>query len=209
MQERDFRISRNKLKLVTTFLVVLPLIPIFIYLLNFFDTSLSDNPSDWGTFGDFFGGILNSYFSLLTLLITIYIAYEISNLEEKRNERNLSFERRKLLTELRESEFRRIGSELRKLGDLGEESGRGKILQNVYSQVQFYGFINKHLFPFLSEPVFTSLEGSIGWYSIYYNENRDLSGKGVAFLSLNCLKHILEFSEKTQQYILSEMDNTN
>ena len=41
------------------------------YILNFRNSSISNNPSDWGVLGDYFGGILNPLISLITLFFLI------------------------------------------------------------------------------------------------------------------------------------------
>ncbi|HCR2080175.1 TPA: hypothetical protein ONC71_003890 [Enterobacter kobei] len=41
------------------------------YILNFRSSSISNNPSDWGVLGDYFGGILNPLISLITLFFLI------------------------------------------------------------------------------------------------------------------------------------------
>lgn len=49
---------------------------LFIYILNFYSSPFSKNSADWGTFGDFMGGLLNptlSFFALLALLKTTKI----------------------------------------------------------------------------------------------------------------------------------------
>jgi len=60
--------------------------PIFYYVKDFHDIHRSSNPSDWGTFGDFFAGILNPLISLLTLIVTIIIAVNISRIEKRNHD---------------------------------------------------------------------------------------------------------------------------
>lgn len=61
-------------------------LPIYYYWKDFHQFNRSDNPNDWGTFGDFFGGILNPFISLLTLIVTIVIAINISRIEKRNHE---------------------------------------------------------------------------------------------------------------------------
>jgi len=46
---------------------------------------LSGNRGDWGTFGDYFGGILNPIIGLMTLAITVYIAVKFNAYEIRRD----------------------------------------------------------------------------------------------------------------------------
>lgn len=41
------------------------------YVLNFRNSSISNNPSDWGVLGDYLGGVLNPLISLITLFFLI------------------------------------------------------------------------------------------------------------------------------------------
>lgn len=62
------------------------LAPIYYYRRDFHELPRSSDPADWGTFGDFFGGILNPLISLLTLIITIIIAVRISKIEKRNHD---------------------------------------------------------------------------------------------------------------------------
>lgn len=58
----------------------------FIFL---FDKSkLSSSPSDWGTFGDYFGGLLNPLISFLNVYITIEIAKAVQSFSREQSERH-------------------------------------------------------------------------------------------------------------------------
>lgn len=61
-------------------------IPIYLYINNFYNHTISTDPVYWGVFGDYFGGILNPIISLLTLFVTILIAINISKIEKRNHE---------------------------------------------------------------------------------------------------------------------------
>ena len=50
-------------------------IPIVIYLIKFRKYTISEDPADWGTFGDYLGGVLNPILALIGLFITVALAY--------------------------------------------------------------------------------------------------------------------------------------
>ncbi len=64
--------------------------PIYFYVKDFHQFPRSTNPSDWGTFGDFFGGILNPIISFLTLIVTIFIAVYINKIERRNHEETVN-----------------------------------------------------------------------------------------------------------------------
>jgi hypothetical protein len=66
-------LSDDRPKLVLVLLVVFICIVIAFYSLNFYiqGSNVSNNPSDWGTFGDYVGGTLNP---LIAALVFYYVA---------------------------------------------------------------------------------------------------------------------------------------
>jgi hypothetical protein len=60
-------------------------IPLIIYVLKFYNHSLSDNPSDWGTFGDYIGGITGALLAFTGILIS----YEFNSTALKKQEKSL------------------------------------------------------------------------------------------------------------------------
>lgn len=56
------------------------------YIYNFCGRSVSDNPEQWGQFGDYLGGILNPIISLINLVVLTYISISISRIEDRRNQ---------------------------------------------------------------------------------------------------------------------------
>lgn len=54
-------------------IALLMLLPIGIYIWHFHSYPISDNPADWGTFGDYIGGI----YSVLVAILAIYISHHL------------------------------------------------------------------------------------------------------------------------------------
>lgn len=71
-------------------MLVIIFLPVYYYWHDFHNNNRSTNPSDWGTFGDFFGGILNPLISFITLIVTVIIALELKKIEDKNREREIS-----------------------------------------------------------------------------------------------------------------------
>lgn len=57
----------------------------FSYILQFGDNGLSKDTEVWGQFGDYFGGILNPFLSLLNLIILTYLSVRLVKEEDERN----------------------------------------------------------------------------------------------------------------------------
>ena len=68
---------------IVSFIVIV--LTILAYVLNFSSLRISKNSGDWGTFGDFIGGILNPFFAFLNLLILAYLTLKITDDDNQRN----------------------------------------------------------------------------------------------------------------------------
>lgn len=66
--------------------LVIIAIPIYYYCDDFRELPRSSIPSEWGAFGDFIGGILNPFISLLTLIVTISVAFYVAKIEKRNHE---------------------------------------------------------------------------------------------------------------------------
>jgi uncharacterized membrane protein len=93
-------------KLLLSLTIILTAIPIIAYFINF-SGSISEKQSDWGAFGDFFGGIVGTIFSLIAVIfsfisiyITLKIATKIYEEEEKLHKKNDLRETKKLEREI-------------------------------------------------------------------------------------------------------------
>ncbi|MFD2891389.1 hypothetical protein ACFS5J_05105 [Flavobacterium chuncheonense] len=77
-------------KILIAFIVlclISTLIPLFLFIYYFRDQSISNNIADWGTFGDFFGGMLNILISLISLIVLGYLTYLVGKQSIEENER--------------------------------------------------------------------------------------------------------------------------
>jgi hypothetical protein len=81
--------------------ILLAITPLIFYLFYFKTLTISNNPSDWGPFGDFIGGLVNPVLSAFNLGALIYLTYTVSQIEEKRNVTNNSHQKEIFISELR------------------------------------------------------------------------------------------------------------
>lgn len=56
---------------IAVFVVVAAIVVIAVFVWRFRGKSISDSPSDWGTFGDYVGGLLNPVVGMATVLLVI------------------------------------------------------------------------------------------------------------------------------------------
>lgn len=80
--------KQNKIYWLFGITILLSLVITALYFIKFGDGTLSENKSEWGTFGDYIGGILNPLIGLATLVVTFYIAYTFNNYEKSRDDQS-------------------------------------------------------------------------------------------------------------------------
>ncbi len=68
--------------------VTVVIIVLLIFFINFKNQSFSNRISDWGAFGDYFGGVLNSSISFISLLILSFLTYLISKQSSQDDKEN-------------------------------------------------------------------------------------------------------------------------
>ncbi len=78
---------KNKTLVVTLWIssFVSVLLAVVFYIIKFKNNGLSDDPEKWAQFGEYFGGILNPFFSVLNLIILAYLSIRLVKSEEERN----------------------------------------------------------------------------------------------------------------------------
>ena len=59
---------------------------ILSYAIKFSDYGASNNPETWAHFGDFFGGILNPFISLINLAVLTYLSIRLVSIDDERNQ---------------------------------------------------------------------------------------------------------------------------
>ena len=81
-----------------TFLILT--IPVFLFILKFGSWTFSKNLSDWNTFSGYIGGLLGTFISFLSLLVTIYITYLLNEYDIRKSQQLKESENVKAYLEL-------------------------------------------------------------------------------------------------------------
>ncbi len=78
----SFRIAMVKKSYVLVFValaVVVIIAPPLVYIVHFNDRPITDNPAEWGTFGDYVGGLLNPAIAFMNLVVLGYLTYLLAH----------------------------------------------------------------------------------------------------------------------------------
>lgn len=65
-------------------ITIILLIVVGLYIWNFHERKLSQDPEEWGQFGDYIGGTLNTTISILNLVLIAYLTIKFAKIEENR-----------------------------------------------------------------------------------------------------------------------------
>jgi hypothetical protein len=68
---------------ISSLLVIL--LSILFYIIEFSNNKISDDPERWAQFGDYLGGVLGTLISFLNLLVFTYLSIRLVTIEEERN----------------------------------------------------------------------------------------------------------------------------
>lgn len=79
--------------------VLFILIPFLFYIYNFWENEISNSSSDWGTFGDYFGGLLNPIIGIANIAILIIISYQIAGWDNKRHKNEFLYQAYRVLSD--------------------------------------------------------------------------------------------------------------
>jgi hypothetical protein len=101
---------RKNLIFVGICLLIFTMIPAFIYMINFKGLYISDLSSDWGTFGDFIGGITNPIIGIVNVLVLVYLTLKISEIDNNNKIKEQENQINDKLDEIRLIGFKELNS---------------------------------------------------------------------------------------------------
>jgi hypothetical protein len=190
--------------LITLFVVIL-IIPIIIFILNFYSQLISNNIEDWSAFADYLNGTISIVISLFTLIVTIIIAVEISKIDDRRIEQNQKFEKQKLLREFREQEYKDIRNNLQSIYPVLMSSDPKEvnlIIHMVIVNYRYFMTSTYHLFPFLEEKLFEDLKSTLEKFSALLEENQIFIDKNKMDLLVEYVERLDDFNLRIQTFLL-------
>lgn len=128
------------------------LLTILFFTITFRNSGLSSNPSNWGTFGDYFGGIIQSIIALANLIIFVKLTNLLAFYQKKHSDNELALQKKIVLTQLRSEAIRNISNKLNSFFEIIKDSNQKKLdLINLAGHVDSFCKHNNHLFSLLTE----------------------------------------------------------
>jgi uncharacterized membrane protein len=99
---------------ISVVIVLLTAVPFTLYFLTYSGGESNLNV-DWGTFGDFIGGVLNPIFALLNLIAFLYFTYIIYEFDKNSKDRELNYQRKLIYSGEKYELFKKINHSVNKI----------------------------------------------------------------------------------------------
>jgi hypothetical protein len=145
-----------------------------VYMFWFWGNPISSDSSDFGAFGDYFGGILNPLIGIGNLLALIYISIFISKIEGNREEQQFLLQKEYALYTLKHESLKDISIILEKVQLVLIDRNNVR-LQLILIRNEFNAYItlNSYLFPFFENRTWETLRDTIEEFAELDLENVD------------------------------------
>jgi len=139
----------NKKYFIPISFAIIVLVSFFLPYYNIFgNRELSIKAEDWGSFGNYLGGIIG----IINLGFFIYISILLSNKDEERSKIEIKTQKLITLTQFRQDELEKLTIEFAKLNDYHDEKTFEKmVFSYTYPATYLNSFLNQksNLFPFV------------------------------------------------------------
>ncbi len=132
--------------------ILITLIFISIFLLNFYSHGISEELSDWADFMTYFSGGLQTIFIAINLIVLLRITSIANNINEKQHSENLKVQKLTVLTNLRYDAIKEIHSRLDFVKSAFEKEKIYKVSLVLMEQsIKSFKKNSEHLFPDLEK----------------------------------------------------------
>ncbi|AZI20183.1 hypothetical protein [Chryseobacterium taklimakanense] len=199
-------------------LIILSLIPFLFYVYKFGTLVLSSDKEVWGQFGDYIGGTLNPFLTFANIIIIGYLTYEISKREQGSQERSLNFQKKLVLSQLRNDAYhnyiRIIDNVMNNYDEKGTalQNSVGEKAQVAAEKIKIFNDNYSHLFPILkSDNLFSDL------IKVFEDINKNNSevlqthskqdGEKLAISIHKLLEIRIKIKERLQNFIMDEINS--
>jgi len=106
--------KRRHIAYITLVIVIVSAVPFYLYF-DTFNGSKSFKNDDWGTFGDFIGGILNPILALLNLIAFLYLTYVIHEHDKNSRNKELNYQKKLIYSGEKYELFKKINHSVNKI----------------------------------------------------------------------------------------------
>lgn len=137
-------IKRNVV-LLGAILCLILFVPVIAYIVNFSNHQVSFDSSDWGTFGDYIGGIANPIIGIANVLVLYYLTVRIAETENENKNKEQANRINRNLDEIRFIGFKELNCFYIRLvkrmaNNTSAEDGEGVALK-----FEFHGIIHPYI----------------------------------------------------------------
>lgn len=182
-----------------------------VYYCHEFPRTGNATRADWGTFGDYFGGILNPILSIINILLLAYFSVKVANLEDSRFEESIKIQKEVALYELKQSALLGATKILNKIYDDVAEISQDTtvMLTNHRNQLNSFLTVHTHLIPHfkdVKEP-FKSIIQKLINRSINYWEAKKIGSPNLSEQEEGLGKELDEFLTMIDDLVSNAQQN--
>jgi hypothetical protein len=196
--------GRRMMMTVMIFIVIILIVTSLPYYINFKNSSLSSDPSEWGVFGDYFGGILNPALTIINIFVLLYLTVRLADIEDQRSKSDLALQKKNALFALQHDALKEINKVLEKVQPIliereDDEAALKLILirNELNAMITVYGY----LFPSLDEAKIQLVTDCMMELSELCIEYRNLLEHKDTFTDEKIIPMLSEFNEYKVDFI--------
>ena len=89
-------------------------IAIIFYWTHFKNSSISNDAKEWGEFGDYFGGTLNTLIALINVCVTIWLTITVNKFTQRNTDKQIEAEKKVATIQLRHEALKELRIDLDK-----------------------------------------------------------------------------------------------
>jgi hypothetical protein len=192
--------------------IIFLFIPLGFYIYNFWRMSLSSDPANWGTFGDY----LNPFLTIINIAVLLYLTYTVAKIDSKKAEDSINAQKLITLNQIRRDEVAELAKNIQSV--IYKTKHEMRLLINssyeLTGTIAFFKVNNHYLFENLFtdkfntnfyDPVIDSSKRVSDFLENINKEKPDFDQKLLEEISQDFSQKQAIFIRELNRYILDEL----
>lgn len=157
---------------------LISLIFVSLYVIKFWGTTLSNNSTEWGDFGDYMGGTVNTLLSLANVIVLYKLSQIAKGFEEKSLQRQLEHQRNSLDLEFKFELLKDLHNNINEFMIITRQFRKNKKIDElkefiILQKMKLYNFKESYALVFKDNDFSISVDKSIELLSNLYDNTTD------------------------------------
>ncbi len=205
----------NYLKITLISIGFLTLMFIICFILQFYKSNFSENISDWGDFGSYLGGTINTLIAIGNLVVFIILSIKIVQIQDSNEKRNRMVQKNTILTQFRYDAINELSIKIQlwteNLGNFASVKGYHDASKLYWEAIRLEFYFQtfctnkKHLFPEINGK---SLLKDLFRFKLHFKDKKSGQLEKLGDILNDFIKNSNEFISELQKFALNELDKT-